>query len=47
MTPRYITGFDDSDAAGAALGLTRALARAAGAEVIAAYVYPDVRPFGS
>lgn len=44
MAPTYITGFDDGAAAQAALRFTRRLARDAGANVIAAYVYPEVRP---
>ena len=36
MRPEYIAGFDDSAAAGAALGFTRRLARATGACVVAA-----------
>ena len=50
MRPEYITGFDDSAAAGAALAFTRRLARTTGASVVAAYVYPDMRavpsPYG-
>ena len=50
MRPTYITGFDDSAAANAALRFTRRLAHDAGAKVLAAYVYPDVRavpsPYG-
>ncbi len=50
MHPEYITGFDDSAAAGAALAFTRRLARTTGASVVAAYVYPDMRavpsPYG-
>lgn len=44
MRPEYITGFDNSPAANAALRFTRRLARQTGANVVAAYVYPDVRP---
>ena len=47
MRPEYITGFDDSPAAHAALRFTRRLARQTGANVVAAYVYPDVRPVPS
>lgn len=47
MRPEYIAGFDDSAAAGAALSFTRRLAGAAGARVVAAYVYPDLRPVPS
>lgn len=44
MQPTYLTAYDDSAAAMAALRFTRRLARQAGAKVVAAYVYPDVRP---
>lgn len=47
MRPEYIIGFDDSAAAGAALSFTRRLAGATGARVVAAYVYPDLRPVPS
>lgn len=44
MAPTYITGYDDSPAAKTALQFTRELAHAAGADVIAAHVYAEVRP---
>ncbi|MDP2710010.1 MAG: universal stress protein [Solirubrobacteraceae bacterium] len=47
MTPTYITGYESTDAARAALAFTRGLARATGANVVAAYVYPDLRPVPS
>jgi nucleotide-binding universal stress UspA family protein len=47
MRPEYITGFHDTAAATAALSFTRRLADATGATVVAAYVYPDVRPVPS
>src|SRR4051794_21153859 len=47
MPPTYIAGYDDSAAAAAALSFTRRLARGAGAGVVVAYVYPDVRPVPS
>lgn len=47
MRPEYITGFHDTAAANAALRFTRRLAHATGATVVAAYVYPDVRPVPS
>ena len=47
MPPTYLTAYDDSAAAMAALRFTRRLARAAGAKVVAAYVYPDARPIPS
>ena len=47
MRPEYITGFHGTAAANAALRFTRRLANATGATVVAAYVYPDVRPVPS
>lgn len=47
MQPTYLTAYDDSAAATAALRFTRRLARDTGAKVVAAYVYPDVRPVPS
>ena len=41
MTPTIIIGYDGSDRANDALALGRWLARAAGAEMILANVYPD------
>lgn len=40
MKPTYIVGHDGSDAAGAALRFTNALAGAAGGDVVVAHVYP-------
>lgn len=47
MRPEYITGFDDGAASRAALAFTRRLAHRTGANVVAAYVYPDARPVPS
>lgn len=47
MAPTYIVGYEATGAATAALTFTRRLAGATGADVVAAYVYPDLRPVPS